>query len=111
MSENTYTGPDRRSGGRRADDELAGNVDALLYGRICSAHEEAERAYFRALDRTGPLFSLVAAKNGKAEGLAEAVALLAGSDVVEVRAKVAKRLEDERDRNLAGVDRARAAIR
>lgn len=121
----TFDPRDLRPFGRRSTDEPlrrpldedpTGLVDVMLYGRVCGAHLEAERAYFRALDRELELERgaerdrvgiLATAANGKAEGLAEAVALLDGTDVVEVRARAAKSLDQERERNLVGVERAR----
>jgi hypothetical protein len=121
-----YGGPERRSSpGRRADDDPTGEVSAMLFGRIALAHREAEEAYFRALDRIGLLSSsglvegvderdrlerVASAANGKAEGLAEAVALLSGLDVVEVRAKAAEESEARKKAGLDGVALARRAL-
>lgn len=124
----TFDPRDLRPFGRRSDDRAlrrpvdespVGRVDVMLYGMVCSAHLEAERCYFRALDRELELGGrereraavLSSGLNGKAEGLAEAVALLVGDDVVEVRRRASLELEKERARNLEGVDRARAALR
>lgn len=105
---------------RPVDENPAGLVDVMLYGRVCGAHLDAERAYFAILDREldekpwteerKRLRDLGAAANGKAEGLAEAVAILDGRDVVEVRRKASETLERERERGLSGVDRARGAL-
>ena len=116
-----YGGPERRSGaGRRIDDDPTGEVSAMLFGRIALAHREAEEAYFRALDRLGAnvgggferdrLERVASSANGKAEGLAEAVALLSGLDVVEVRAKAAEESEARRKAGLDGVALARRAL-
>ena len=112
--------PERRSGpGRRAtDSDPTGEVSALLFGRVAMAHREAEEAYFRALDRLGRANELerdrleraIGAANGKAEGLAEAVALLSGVDVVEVRAKAAEESEARRRAGLDGVALARRSL-
>lgn len=123
----TFDPRDLRTFGRRADDRAvrrpvdespAGRVDVMLYGMVCSAHHDAERAYFAALDRELELGGrereraaiLSAGLNGKAEGLAEAVALLVGDDVVEVRRRASLLLEDERRRGIAGAARARKAL-
>lgn len=115
-----YGGLERRSGaGRRVDDDPTGEVSAMLFGRVALAHREAEEAYFRALDRIGAapssierarLERVASSANGKAEGLAEAVALLSGLDVVEVRAKAAEESEARRRAGLDGVALARRAL-
>lgn len=94
---------------RPVDDDPTGRIDVLLFARLASAHMDAERAYFVALeDDRHPIVE--ASRNAKAEGLAEAVALLLGAEVVEVRARAAKAYEDEKARGRSGVERARARL-
>lgn len=77
-------------------------------------HREAEALYRRFLIRNrasdGSMALAVASSNARAEGLAEAVALLEGLDVVEVRATVAAELDREAADGLAGAARCRAAL-
>lgn len=98
----TYGAAERRAtpGGRRLEDDGTGLVDTVLFARVALEHRAAEEAYFRALER-GDHGALVAGLNGKAEGLAFAVSLLAGLDVVDVRARAAS---DSAARQRAGLD-------
>lgn len=88
-------------------EDPTGKVDALLAARVASAHHEAEETYLRALDRGAPT---VPALNGKAEGLAEAFAILSGEDVIDVRARACEAISAQRGRALDGIGRARAAL-
>lgn len=118
---------ERRKGGRRAEDRAEG-VSALTFGLLSTRHLEAEGAYFRALDEEkeakaisgrgsrfdGTRITLArittAGRNGRAEGLAEAISILTGDDVVEVRARAALEIEARERRGLEGVGAARARL-
>lgn len=85
---------DRRTGLDRRRE----SVDAVLYGRVYTAHDLAERAFFAAMDGApgGPLEPsdeetvVVAHLNGVAEGLARALAVLGGDPVDEIRARAVR---------------------
>lgn len=106
--------PDRRSGsGRRASDVGTGEIDSVLYGRLVAAHLEAEEVYFRAVaraDGSDRARRMIGLGNAKAEGLAEAVALVEGVPVVDVRARAAELSEARRAAGLEGVEGARKLL-
>lgn len=107
----TYGAAERRIAprGRRIEDDGTGLVDSRLFGRVALEHREAEEAYFRALARRAH-GAHVAGLNGKAEGLALAIAVLSGIDVVEVRAKAAADSGERKRAGLDGVALARRAL-
>lgn len=107
----TYGAAERRIAprGRRADDDGTGLVDSRLLGRVALEHREAEEAYFRALAGTAH-GARVARLDGKAEGLALAVAVLSGIDVAEVRVRVAADSSERKRAGLDGVALARRSL-
>lgn len=105
---------ERRSGsGRRADDLGTSRIDGVLYGALLALHHEAEEVYFRALaraDGSDRARRLIGLANAKAEGLAEAVALVSGDEVVDVRARAAELSEARRAAGLDGVAGCRKVV-
>lgn len=75
---------------------------------VRAAHRAAENAYRRSTRQTG--HGHAPTRNAKAEGLAEALAILEGVDVVEVRARVRDELDREHGDGMTGVSAARAAL-
>ena len=107
--------------GRRAGDAAPPQVPALLYGELVRTLNEAEARYLRAIRNPRPELAASSVNlirvelNAKAEGLAEAVAIVARSagledDVVAIRRTAQRAAEESIERQLAGVDRARAGL-
>lgn len=105
---------ERRSGsGRRADDLGTSRIDGVLYGALLALHHEAEEIYFRAIaraDGSDRARRLIGLANAKAEGLAEAVALVSGDPVVDVRARAAELSEARKAAGLEGVAGCRRVV-
>lgn len=84
---------------------------------IQQAHYDAELVYDRLLrkvddpDVLGKSPVRLAAANAHAEGLAEAIAILAAKDVVDVRATVRADIGRVRGDGLSGADDARRSLR
>ena len=101
--------PPRPAGAGSGHDGTWG-IDAHLYARILAAHTMAEESYFRALTRddgSEKSASRIATLNARAEGLAEAIAIISGDLVVDVRVRSTELSEKRRQQGLQGVDRAR----
>jgi len=112
---------DHRRPGRRPEDLARPQVPALLYGELLRTLNEAEARYLRAIRNPRPELAASSVNlirvelNAKAEGLAEALAIVARSagledDVVAIRRKAQEAAEESTARQLRGVDRARAGL-
>lgn len=78
----------------RAGDR-AGRVDSVLYALLVAAHHEAETELFEHVAERGAGDDgrELALRNGIAEGLARARALVEGVPVVDLRAAIARELD------------------
>ena len=68
--------------------DRSGEIDPILYGRLCAAHSDAEEHYlwFAGMNGTSNVWDrAVATADGMAEGLAMAVAIIGGGDAGEIR--------------------------
>ena len=92
---NRRTGADRRA----VSGDRTGEIDPILYGRLCVAHADAEEHYLRLIALAGgdgAWIQMLAEANGKAEGLALAVAIISGEGIWEIRERAQQRCEDRR---------------
>lgn len=80
--------------------DRAGQVDGVLYGLLVAAHHEAETELAEVLASTAPVEPAeLALRNGIAEGIARARAIVEGVPVVELRATILLTLRVDRFRN------------
>lgn len=113
-----YAGPDRRRGPQRRGegDDPTGRVDSLLFAKVASAHSDAEARYLGSIDspRANLAHSsrvlVTASLNAKAEGLAEAMAILSGGEPSEIRARAQELVRERQTRERASIADARAAL-
>ena len=93
--------PDRRTGAdrRAVSGDRTGEIDPILFGRLCVAHADAEEHYLRVVALAGgddAWSRMLDGANAKAEGLALAVAIISGDGTGAVRERAQQRCEDRR---------------
>lgn len=101
MSKTTATKPATWSSDR------SGEIDPILYGRLCAAHSDAEEYYVWIAGVNGTYNAWnreIVIADGKAEGLALAVAIVGGGDVVEIRTRVQQKCRARRAAGIRSVE-------
>lgn len=114
----SYAGPDRRRGPqRRAEgDDPTGRIDSLLFAKLASAQSDAEARYLGSVASPRPGLAdssrvlVTSSLNAKAEGLAEAMAIISGGEVSEIRSRSQELVRERQTRERASIADARAAL-